>query len=84
MLSSVKETSLAPFLKLTAFVAHTDAYNKARILHRDISARNIIISDSGTGILIDWDLSKKLEDNPDARPGQYSQIVSVHRDTCHT
>ena len=66
------------------FVAHADAYNKARILHRDISARNILISDSGTGILIDWDLSKKMGDNPDARPRPYSRTVSVHRDTRHT
>ena len=65
-------------------VAHADAYNKARILHRDISARNILISDNGTGILIDWDLSKKVEDNPDARPGRYSRTVSIHRDACHT
>jgi serine/threonine protein kinase len=66
------------------FVAHADAYNKARILHRDIRARNILISDSGAGILIDWDLSKKVQDNPDTRPGQYSRTVSVHLDACHT
>jgi len=66
------------------FVAHADAYNKGRILHRDISARNILISDSGTGILIDWDLSKKVKDNPDERPRQYSRTVSIHRVACHT
>ena len=66
------------------FVAHRDAYNKARILHRDIRARNILISDSGAGILIDWDLSKKVQDNPDTSPGQYSRTVSVHLDACHT
>jgi serine/threonine protein kinase len=35
-----------------------DAYN-AGILHRDISAGNIIIYNGG-GLLIDWDLSKLL------------------------
>ena len=37
-----------------ALVAHKDAWDKAEILHRDISTRNIIIHD-GKGILIDWD-----------------------------
>ena len=42
---------------LDAMVAHKDAWEKAEILHRDISTGNIIIHD-GKGILIDWDLSK--------------------------
>ncbi|KAH9970557.1 hypothetical protein BGW80DRAFT_1446904 [Lactifluus volemus] len=45
-----------------AIVAHTAAYNKTRILRRDVSAGNILITDKGTGILIDWDLSKKVKD----------------------
>ena len=65
-------------------IAHKDAYSKTRILHRDISAKNILISDNGTGILIDWDLSKKVQDNPDAGPRQYSRTVSVRQDAYRT
>jgi thiamine kinase-like enzyme len=36
-------------------LAHAEAFEKAQILHHDISAGNIIISDHG-GLLIDWDL----------------------------
>ncbi|EIW78333.1 hypothetical protein CONPUDRAFT_127890, partial [Coniophora puteana RWD-64-598 SS2] len=38
-----------------ALEAHRDAYTKAKILHRDISAGNIILSPTGEGLLIDWD-----------------------------
>jgi serine/threonine protein kinase len=40
-------------------LAHMDAYN-AGILHRDISPGNIIIHE-GSGLLIDWDLSKPID-----------------------
>jgi serine/threonine protein kinase len=42
-------------------LAHTEAFEKAKILHRDISVGNVIISDRG-GLLIDWDLAKDVED----------------------
>ncbi|CAA7260739.1 unnamed protein product [Cyclocybe aegerita] len=42
-----------------ALIAHFEAVTKAGILHRDVSVGNIIITDSG-GLLIDWELSKKL------------------------
>jgi hypothetical protein len=48
-------------LPLHSLLAHTEAFENARILHRDISVGNIIISDRG-GLLIDWDLSKDIED----------------------
>jgi hypothetical protein len=35
---------------------------KAGILHRDISIGNILILPDGTGILIDWELSKSMDD----------------------
>jgi len=38
-----------------ALEAHRDAYTKAKILHRGISAGNIILSSTGEGLLIDWD-----------------------------
>ncbi|KAF8510660.1 hypothetical protein BU17DRAFT_8491, partial [Hysterangium stoloniferum] len=39
-----------------AMIAHGDAYDKAKILHRDISSGNILITETGGGLLIDWDL----------------------------
>ncbi|KAH8986325.1 hypothetical protein EDB92DRAFT_1879660 [Lactarius akahatsu] len=39
--------------------AHTKAYKRVQILHRDVSAGNILITEERSGILIDWDLSKK-------------------------
>ena len=55
--------------------AHTLAYEKARILHRDVSAGNILITDNGSGILIDWDLSKKVMPGADAKPRRHSRTV---------
>lgn len=40
-------------------LAHKDAYD-AGILHRDISPGNIIIHE-GSGLLIDWDLSRPFD-----------------------
>ncbi|KAG1762982.1 hypothetical protein EDD22DRAFT_846735 [Suillus occidentalis] len=42
-----------------ALLAHQDAYEIAKILHRDLSVGNIVIY-RGKGILIDWDLAKVL------------------------
>ena len=48
----------------TCITAHQAAY-KAGILHRDISASNIMLVDSEEdlqgGMLIDWDLSKSID-----------------------
>jgi len=55
--------------------AHTVAYEKAQILHRDVSAGNILITDNGSGILIDWDLSKKVTPDVDAKPRRHSRTV---------
>ncbi|KAI0270714.1 hypothetical protein BC834DRAFT_819395, partial [Gloeopeniophorella convolvens] len=40
-----------------AIVGHAAAFQDAEVLHRDISANNILISKGGGGLLIDWDLS---------------------------
>ncbi|CDO78023.1 hypothetical protein BN946_scf184907.g13 [Trametes cinnabarina] len=53
-----------------AIVAHRDAYALARVMHRNISLDNIVIvpnSNNGViegyqGLLIDWELSKPLDD----------------------
>ncbi|KAG7088727.1 hypothetical protein E1B28_012695 [Marasmius oreades] len=47
-----------------AIIAHKDAYEKAKILHRDVSYGNIIMLWDGKGVLIDWDLAKSLDDPP--------------------
>ncbi|GLB40042.1 hypothetical protein LshimejAT787_0705520 [Lyophyllum shimeji] len=41
-----------------AFKAHQQAYQRCKIIHRDISSNNILIDDTGRGILNDWDLAK--------------------------
>ncbi|KAH9486317.1 hypothetical protein JR316_0000381 [Psilocybe cubensis] len=41
-----------------AIEAHSVAHDIAHILHRDISAGNIMIDQNGRGLLVDWDLSK--------------------------
>jgi RIO-like serine/threonine protein kinase len=42
--------------------AHKEALEKAGILHRDISVGNILITVDGRGLLIDWDLCKRVKD----------------------
>ncbi|KAH7906586.1 hypothetical protein BJ138DRAFT_1071530 [Hygrophoropsis aurantiaca] len=44
-----------------AFIAHRDAVALCRILHRDVSAGNILISRDGRGILNDWEMSKDMD-----------------------
>lgn len=61
--------------------AHAVAYEKAGILHRDVSAGNILISGEGCGILIDWDLSKKVIKDIDEEPRQHSRTVGYRINT---
>jgi serine/threonine protein kinase len=42
------------------FLAHSDAFLHAEVLHRDLSPGNIMIGPNNKGLLIDWDLSKPL------------------------
>ncbi|PPQ92796.1 hypothetical protein CVT25_003907 [Psilocybe cyanescens] len=44
-----------------AFLAHKDAYEKCGILHRDISAGNVLLKAGGGGILNDWDLARYVD-----------------------
>ncbi|KIL56172.1 hypothetical protein M378DRAFT_89732 [Amanita muscaria Koide BX008] len=57
---------------LTAFThaaeAHQQAIDDACILHRDISAGNILITREGNGLLGDWDMAKHLDDIKDGSP----------------
>ncbi|KAF8125081.1 hypothetical protein EV363DRAFT_1351495 [Boletus edulis] len=51
-----------------ALKAHAHAVEHARILHRDISAGNIILTDEGKGLLIDWELAKLMSERGSRRP----------------
>ena len=53
-------------------LAHKEAYEKAKILHRDISCGNILIDKNGRGLLIDWDMCKRL-DNEHANKTRQSE-----------
>ncbi|KAH9008067.1 hypothetical protein EDB84DRAFT_1572373 [Lactarius hengduanensis] len=47
-----------------ALIAHRDAYEKCGVLHRDISANNILLTECPRfegGLLIDWDLCKMVD-----------------------
>ena len=60
-------------------VAHKDAYEKAKLLHRDVSPGNILIvhGKDGTarGLLIDWQFAKKVD--ADHKPRLHWRVVSV-------
>ncbi|KAF8062445.1 hypothetical protein FPV67DRAFT_1783297 [Lyophyllum atratum] len=63
-------TSSEQFIKVVshAFTAHRQAYeSKNKIIHRDISANNILIDVNGNGILNDWDLAKREAELTQAR-----------------
>ncbi|KAH7886496.1 hypothetical protein F5I97DRAFT_1926749 [Phlebopus sp. FC_14] len=61
-LSTFESTKELTQAVLDALRAHSVAHDVAKILHRDISSGNIILTGDGRGLLIDWDLSKSLED----------------------
>ena len=42
-------------------LAHSAAYEVAKILHRDVSGGNILIDKDGNGMLIDWDMCKRTD-----------------------
>ena len=46
--------------------AHWDATTRAKILHRDISLGNIVMMGED-GMLIDWELSKRMDQGLSAR-----------------
>ena len=60
------------------FLAHDAAYYNASILHRDISMRNIMISEGrgGGGFLIDWDMCVRV--GPGAKSsGRVERTVGI-------
>ncbi|OSD00250.1 hypothetical protein PYCCODRAFT_1469577 [Trametes coccinea BRFM310] len=73
-----------------AVIAHQDAYEKAKVMHRDISVGNILIlppngenkQSTYRGLLAEWELSKPLDHNmSDACYPNHAgtwQFMSVH------
>ncbi|KAI0292369.1 hypothetical protein B0F90DRAFT_278101 [Multifurca ochricompacta] len=83
-LSTFKSTRQLCEVIRDAIVAHSAAYERAQILHRDVSAGNILITEEGTGMLIDWDLSKQVHKGVEEGPRQHSrtgtwQFISISR-----
>ncbi|KAI0295343.1 hypothetical protein B0F90DRAFT_1638040, partial [Multifurca ochricompacta] len=63
---------------------HSAAYERTGMLHRDVSAGNILIGEDGCGILIDWDLSKRVTKGVEEKARQHSrtgtwQFISTWR-----
>ena len=57
-------------------LAHQEAWEKAGILHRDVSASNILFDlDTGEALLNDWDLAKLEADLQ--RQTQHGRSVSL-------
>ncbi|KAA1467181.1 hypothetical protein DENSPDRAFT_812650 [Dentipellis sp. KUC8613] len=50
-----------------ALIALGEACKRANILHRDISGGNVLITEDGRGVLIDWDLSKEVKEGSTPR-----------------
>ena len=48
--------------------AHWHAFRCAHVLHRDISVGNIIVTEEGKGLLIDWEMAKMMDDVGSRRP----------------
>lgn len=48
-----------------AMEAHWKAFQKAGVLHRDVSVNNILIDENGNGVLIDWELAVLNDDKSD-------------------
>ena len=61
---------------MSCFVAHDAAYYDANILHRDISAGNIMISEGGGGFLIDWDMCVRVEEGAEPS-GRVERTVGI-------
>ncbi|KAF9474211.1 hypothetical protein BDN70DRAFT_776044, partial [Pholiota conissans] len=59
-LESFKSTKELVTAVRDAVVAHSQIYERVKILHGDISVGNIMILPNGRGILIDFDLCKRL------------------------
>lgn len=71
-------------------IAHKDAYEKAKILHRDVSIGNILIVEpdresatsvplSNEGYLGDWELSRSLDERSQRQQHRTVSIPQLSR-----
>lgn len=69
---------------LTCYSAHEQAYTKCHLLHRDISAGNILINETnGNGMLIDWEFAKPMDDLEIPRSVEYIVSSSILNSPFH-
>jgi len=64
--------------------AHSHAYRVTKILYRDISAENIILTDYGKGSLIDWELAKMMDEDGSRRPDRTVNYPAQYRPAMHS
>ncbi|KAK7041788.1 hypothetical protein VNI00_009077 [Paramarasmius palmivorus] len=63
-----------------AIEASYEAWDKAKVIHRDISVANILISDEGEGLLVNWEYSKPVslpEPEPAERVGTWQFMAAI-------
>ncbi|KAF8426803.1 hypothetical protein L210DRAFT_3565847, partial [Boletus edulis BED1] len=57
----------------------TAVFDALQALVRDISTGNIILTDEGKGLLIDWEMAKKMDEcgsrRPDRTPGKFHTVT---------
>ncbi|VDC06334.1 unnamed protein product [Peniophora sp. CBMAI 1063] len=89
-LTTFKNTKELVQVLADALKAHTIAFKKGMILHRDISINNILIK-NGRGLLIDWDMCKHLEEKEPRIPWRTgtwqfiaAQLLDSPKSTTHT
>ncbi|PPQ78945.1 hypothetical protein CVT25_002396 [Psilocybe cyanescens] len=58
---------------------HREAYDKAMVVHRDISANNIMIDKGGRGLLVDWDFSKSIDEKKKERQQPERTLFIAYR-----
>ncbi|KAF9456881.1 hypothetical protein BDZ94DRAFT_1314745 [Collybia nuda] len=58
-----------------AFIAHKEAYERCGTLHGDISNKNVMMKENGTGFLNDWDLAKRVTKDVNQVPQEHERMV---------
>ncbi|KIJ59740.1 hypothetical protein HYDPIDRAFT_43874 [Hydnomerulius pinastri MD-312] len=64
-------TGTAPTELTTCVASHWRVYESARVLHRNINASNIFLTEDGGGYLVDWDLCEETISKMHAHGGTW-------------